>query len=141
LFFFLSSPSSLVFSPLSLHDALPICLLAFAVGVFGQGVGASGDVKGTVSDATGAIMQNVAVAIGDTGRGVRRTGTTDSAGQYLITGLPPAIYYVSVAMPGFESQLHKNLVLDVGETLIVDFHMKVSAGKEVVEVTSEPPVV
>ena len=91
--------------------------------------------------ATGAIMQNVAVAIGDTGRGVRRTGTTDSAGQYLITGLPPAIYYVSVAMPGFESQLHKNLVLDVGETLIVDFHMKVSAGKEVVEVTSEPPVV
>ncbi|PYV60990.1 MAG: TonB-dependent receptor, partial [Acidobacteria bacterium] len=60
---------------------------------------------------------------------------------YLITGLPPAIYYVSVAMPGFESQLHKNLVLDVGETLIVDFHMKVSAGKEVVEVTSDAPIV
>jgi hypothetical protein len=118
-----------------------ISLLAFAVGVFAQGVGASGDIKGTVSDTTGAIMQNVAVAVEDTGRGVRRTGTTDSAGQYLITGLPPAIYHVGVAMPGFESQLHKNHVLDLGETLIVDFRMKVSAGKEVVEVTSDAPIV
>jgi hypothetical protein len=116
-------------------------LLAFPAGVFAQGVGASADIKGKVSDTTGAIMQNVAVAVEDTGRGLRRTGTTDSAGQYLITGLPPAIYYVSVAMPGFESQLHKNVVLDVGETLIVDFRMKVSAGKEVVEVTSDAPIV
>jgi len=44
-------------------------------------------------------------------------------------------------MPGFESQVQKNVVLDLGETLVVDFRMKVSAGKEVVEVTSEPPVV
>ena len=86
-------------------------LLGSSVGVFAQGVGASGDIKGKVSDTTGAIMQNVAVAVEDTDRGVRRAGTTDFAGQYLITGLPPAIYHVSAAMPGFESQLHKNVVL------------------------------
>src|SRR5947209_8209029 len=73
----------------------------------------------------GAILQNVAVAIEDTGRGVRRTATTDSAGQYLITGLSPAIYQVKVAMPGFGPQVNKNVVLDVGETLILDFRMKV----------------
>jgi hypothetical protein len=44
-------------------------------------------------------------------------------------------------MPGFESQVHKNVMLILGGTLLVDFQMKVSAGKEVVEVTSEPPVV
>jgi len=86
-------------------------------------------------------MQNVAVAVVDAGKGIRRTATTDSVGQYRITGIPPAMYDVSVAMPGFESQVRKNVVVNLGETLSVDFRMKVSAGKEVVEVTSEPPVV
>jgi hypothetical protein len=116
-------------------------LLGSSVGVFAQGVGASGDIKGMIRDTSGAIMQNVSVAVVDSGKGVRRTATTDSVGQYRITGLPPADYDVSVEMPGFESQVHKNVVLNLGETLVVDFRMKVSAGKEIVEVTSEPPVV
>lgn len=118
-----------------------ICLLSSPAGVLAQGVGASGDIKGTIRDASGAVMQNVAVAVMDAGRGARRTATTDTAGQYSFTGLPPASYDVSVAMPGFESQIQKNVVLSLGETVVVDFRMKVSAGKEVVEVTSEPPVV
>jgi len=116
-------------------------LLGSTAGAFAQGVGASGDIKGTIRDTSGAIMQNVAVAVVDAGKGIRRTATTDSVGQYRITGIPPAMYDVSVAMPGFESQVRKNVVVNLGETLSVDFRMKVSAGKEVVEVTSEPPVV
>jgi hypothetical protein len=118
-----------------------LSLLASAFGVFAQGVGASGDIKGTIRDTSGAIMQSVAVAAVDAGKGVRRTTTTDSAGQFHITGLAPASYDVSVAMPGFESQIRKDVALNLGETLVVDFRMKVSAGKEVVEVTSEPAVV
>ena len=118
-----------------------LSFLGSTVGVFAQGVGASGDIKGTIRDSSGAIMQNVAVAVVDAGRGVRRTATSDSAGQYRLTGLTPATYDIIVAMPGFESQVQKNVVLNLGETLAVDFRMKVSAGKEVVEVTSEPPAV
>lgn len=118
-----------------------ISLLASTLAVFAQGVGASGDIEGTIRDTSGAIMQNVAMAVVDPGRGVRRTATTDTAGQYRFTGLPPATYDISVAMPGFESQIQKNVVLSLGQTLVVDFRMKVSAGKEVVEVTSEPAVV
>ncbi|MGH9544342.1 MAG: carboxypeptidase regulatory-like domain-containing protein [Terriglobales bacterium] len=118
-----------------------LSLLASEVGVFAQGVGASGDIKGTITDTSGAIMQNVAVAVVDSGKGVRRTTTADSAGQFHITGLAPASYDVTVAMPGFESQVRKNVALNLGETLVVDFRMKVSVGKEVVEVTSEPAVV
>jgi Carboxypeptidase regulatory-like domain len=118
-----------------------ISLFVSTAGVFAQGVGTSGDIKGAIRDTSGALMQNVAVAVVDAGRGVRRTATTDSAGQYRFTGLPPAAYEISVAMPGFESQIQRNVVLSLGETLDVDFRMKVSAGKEIVEVTSEPPVV
>jgi len=118
-----------------------ISLLALPIAVFAQGVGSSGDIEGTVTDTSGAVMQNVAVAVVDSDRGIRRTATTDSAGQYRFTSLPPVAYDVCVAMPGFESQIQKKLVLSLGETLVVDFRMKVSAGKEVVEVMSEPAVV
>src|SRR5215472_6779933 len=118
-----------------------LSLLVSATGVLAQGVGASGDIKGTIKDASGAVMQNVAVAAVDVGNGVRRTSTTGSAGQFRITDLHPATYDVSVATPGFGSQVRKNVVLNLGETLVVDFQMKISAGNEVVEVSSEPPVV
>lgn len=116
-------------------------LLTSSVAVLAQGVGASGDIRGTVRDSSGAVMQNVAVALVDAGRGLRRTATTDSSGQFSFASLPPVAYDLSVAMPGFESQIQKNVVLSLGETLVLDFRMKVSAGKEVVEVSSEPAVV
>src|SRR5215469_8469583 len=116
-------------------------LLAATVLVSAQGVGTSGYIKGTVKDSSGAVMQNVAVAVVDTSGGIRRTATTDSAGHYRLTNLSPAIYDISAATPGFESQVQRNLALDVGETLVVDFRMKVSAAKEAVEVTSEPTVI
>src|SRR5215475_8284280 len=111
-------------------------LLGIAATTFGQGVGASGDIEGTIRDASGAVMRDVTVAVADAGRGVRRTATTDSVGQYRLTGLPPSSYDVSAAMPGFESQVQRNLVLNIGETLVLDFRMKVSRGQEIVEVTS-----
>src|SRR3989442_1474277 len=118
-----------------------LVLLGFTADLFAEGVAASGDIKGTIRDSSGAVIQNVAVAIVETGRGMRRTAVTDSGGQYLITGLSPASYEVNAAMPGFESQVQKNVVLNLGETVVVDFRMTVSARREVVEVTSDPPVV
>src|SRR3989442_3769160 len=118
-----------------------LVLLGFTADLFAEGVAASGDIKGTIRDSSGAVIQNVAVAIVETGRGMRRTAVTDSGGQYLITGLSPASYEVNAAMPGFESQVQKKVALNLGETVVVDFRMTVSARREVVEVTSEPPVV
>ena len=118
-----------------------LALLGFAANLFAQGVGASGDIKGIIKDSSGAVMQNVAVAIVETDKGIRHTVATDSAGQYRLTGLAPASYEVSAAVPGFESQVRKNVVLNLGETVIVDFQMKVSGGKEIVEVLAGSPVV
>src|SRR5213080_414110 len=118
-----------------------LALLGFAANLFAQGVGASGDIKGIIKDSSGAVMQNVAVAIVETDKGIRHTVATDSAGQYRLTGLAPANYEVSAAVPGFESQVRKNVVLNLGETVIVDFQMKVSGGKEIVEVLAGSPVV
>src|SRR5947199_9778781 len=103
-----------------------LALLGFAAHLFAQGVGASGDIKGIIKDSSGAVMQNVAVAIVETDKGIRHTVATDSAGQYRMTELAHASYEVSAAITGFESQLRKNVVLNMGETVIVNYQVKVS---------------
>jgi hypothetical protein len=124
------------------HNLLSSVVLLGVSGVLAaQGVGASGDIKGTITDSSGAVMQNVAVAIVHTERGIRDTASTDSNGQYRTTGLAPGNYDVSAASPGFETQVHKAVVVNLGNTAIVDFQMNVSAQNETVQVTTEPAVV
>jgi hypothetical protein len=109
--------------------------------VYAQGVGASGDIRGTVTDPSGAVVTNATVTATDVAKGIKHTVATDANGQYRLTGLQPAAYSVSVAKSGFQTELAKNVVVNVGQTSTVDFPMKVSQVSEQVEVTAEPPVV
>jgi hypothetical protein len=109
--------------------------------VFAQGVGASGDIRGTVTDPSGAVVSGANVIATDIAKGIKHTVATDNNGQYRLTGLQPATYSLSVSKPGFQSELAKNVVVNVGQTSTVDFPMRVSQVSEQVEVTAEPPVV
>jgi hypothetical protein len=109
--------------------------------VYAQGVGASGDIRGTVTDPSGAVVTNANVTATDLAKGIKHTVATDSNGQFRLTGLQPATYSLSVSKSGFQSELAKNVVVNVGQTSTVDFPMKVSQVSEQVEVTAEPPVV
>ncbi|MGZ4898939.1 MAG: outer membrane beta-barrel protein [Candidatus Angelobacter sp.] len=116
------------------------CLLLTGM-VYAQGVGASGDIKGTVTDPSGAVVSNANVTATDVAKGIKHTVATDNSGQYRLTGLQPATYSVSVSKSGFQSEIAKSVVVNVGQTSTVDFPMKVSQVSEQVEVTAEPPVV
>ena len=109
--------------------------------VFAQGIGASGDIRGTVTDPSGAVVSGANVTATDIAKGIKHTVATDNNGQYRLTGLQPASYSLSVSKSGFQSELAKNVVVNVGQTSTVDFPMKVSQVSEQVEVTAEPPVV
>ena len=126
------------------RDVLLGCAAVFLLSVsqsFAQGVGTSGDITGTITDPSGARLPKVSVSVAESVRGIRRTTVSDAGGQYRLTGLPPANYEVSAELSGFQIEIQKNVVLNLGQTIIVDFRMKVSQVKEFVEVTSEPPVV
>jgi hypothetical protein len=109
--------------------------------VYAQGVGASGDIRGTVTDPSGAVVTNATVTATDVAKGIKHTVATDNNGQYRLTGLQPAAYSVSVSKSGFQTELAKNVVVNIGQTSTVDFPMKVSQVSEQVEVTAEAPVV
>ena len=106
-----------------------------------QGVGASGDIQGTVTDSSGAVTPRVNVAVTNSGKGIRRSVLTDGSGRYQITGLEPATYDVSVQMTGFATEIRKDVSVAVGQTVTLDFQLKVSQVATAIEVTDEPPVV
>jgi hypothetical protein len=106
-----------------------------------QGVGSSGDIRGTVTDPAGGVIPKATIVAEDTEKGIRRTSVTDENGQYEFTGLPPATYRVTAKISGFQTEILRDLVVSVGQTVILDIRMKISTGSEVVEVTTELPVV
>jgi hypothetical protein len=116
-----------------------LCLLP--VGAYAQGVGSSGDIIGTVTDSSGAVLPGVTVAVEDPQTGLRRTAVTNDAGQFRIAGLPPSSYNVTAQLSGFGTGIRKAVVVGVGETVSADFKLSVSAVAVQVEVTGELPVV
>jgi Carboxypeptidase regulatory-like domain len=106
-----------------------------------QGVGASGNINGTISDPSGAVVPKATVTAAQTARGTVYTTTADSSGQYRFTGIPPATYNVTAQAAGFQTQVQQGLVVSVGETATVDFHLKLASTGQAVEITAQPPVV
>ena len=110
------------------------CFFAFlilaACMVYGQGVGASGDIKGVVADSSGAVIANATVTVTEAEKGLQRTATTDKGGEYRVTGLEPASYDVSSTASGFATAIQKGVVINVGQVVTLDFRLKVSAAAE-----------
>ncbi|HLI85711.1 MAG TPA: TonB-dependent receptor [Bryobacteraceae bacterium] len=116
-------------------------LLWIAAAAHGQGAGSSGTIIGTISDASNAVVPRVTITAADAARGTRYTAVSDSSGEYRLAGLPPAIYDVSTQVTGFAGQVQNGIVVNVGATAIVDFHLSVAAAAQQVEVSANAPVV
>lgn len=126
----------------SIKGAWLLLCLVFATGVVhAQGVGASGDITGTVSDPSGAGIPKATIFAVEIGKGIQHTIETDTSGEYRLAGLPPATYDVTAKIAGFQTAVQKGVILTVGATVVVDFRLKLASGSEMVEVNAEPSVV
>ena len=61
-----------------------VWLLIGASAAYAQGVGASGEINGTVTDPTGAVVPKVSVVAVASDRAISRGATSDDRGQYRI---------------------------------------------------------
>ena len=70
---------------------------------------------GTVQDPTGASIANAQVAVSNPTRGINRTTTTNSAGEWAVAALPPGTYNLTVPAPGFKKLRSNGVVLQVAQ--------------------------
>ncbi len=113
-----------------------LCLLitlSTQVLLFGQ-AGATGTILGTVTDNSGAVVVNAAVAITNLATGVTKKTTTSSAGDFTAPYLQPGTYKVEVQAPGFQKSVLQNIVLVVAQEARADVNLKPGATSESVTV-------
>jgi hypothetical protein len=118
-----------------------VSLLLAASLAHAQGVGTSGNITGTVTDPSGGVIPKVTIVAVETDRGIQHTCLTDDGGQYRLGGLPPSTYSVTAQISGFATEIQKGVAVNVGETVVVDFHLKVATTAQTIQVTAELPVV
>jgi hypothetical protein len=103
--------------------------------------GGVGTITGTVTDPKGLSVPGATVLIHNTDTNLDRTVTTTDAGLYTATFLPSGHYEVSASKEGFAKLVRKDLLLQVGQTLTIDFAMTIQAAESVITVTGEAPVI
>jgi hypothetical protein len=116
-----------------------MCLAASVTGVsFGQNTN-SGDIRGTVSDASGAAITGATVTVTNTDTGVVTKFVTNNEGLYDTNSILPGNYTISFSKEGFATLKRGPIPLQVG-IVTVDANLKVGSSSEVVEVTSTAPL-
>jgi len=100
----------------------------------------SGDIRGTVTDTSGAVVPSATVTVTDTDTGVVNKYLTNNDGLYDTNSILPGTYTVEFSKGGFESYKRSGIPLEVG-IITVDAQLKVGATTAVVEVNaSEIPL-
>src|SRR5713226_7660150 len=118
-----------------------LCLLIMCPIVSAQSASVSGAIRGTIIDPSGAVLPRVTVTAVDPQTGLHRTAVSDANGQFRLIGLSPAVYEVTAELPGFSTETRKSLAVAIGQNVVSDFQLRVSAVPVVVDVTDQPPVV
>jgi Carboxypeptidase regulatory-like domain/TonB dependent receptor len=107
--------------------------------VFAQG-SYRAQLRGTVTDATGAVVANATVTITDAGTNISSTAHTDEKGGYFFTGLRPSTYSVKVEKPGFRMAERTGLVLAVDQESTLNVTIAPAGVNEKIEVTTTAPL-
>ena len=118
-------------------------LMAFAVVLtapsFAQSTTAV--IVGTVTDASGGVIPGVTVTVTNLDTGARRSAVTNDRGQFTISLLPIGQYDLESELAGFKTAKVDGVLLQVNQTVRIDFTMQVGEVQDTVEVKSEIPLV
>jgi hypothetical protein len=93
-----------------------------------------GGLGGEITDNSGAVVPGAKVIFA--GGSDKRNTTTDGSGRYVITGLTPGLYTVSVEMKGFKTAQAKNVEVVINRVSNLNLKLELGAATETVEVSA-----
>lgn len=100
-----------------------------------------GRIIGRVADTSGAVLAGVNVTLVNEATGVTRDTKTNDNGDYDLVQVPVGTYRLEFDLKGFKKNVRRSVELDVNQVVTLNMSMQVGATQEVVDVTSEAPLV
>lgn len=117
-----------------------ISALLMSNGINALAQNATGAINGTVKDQNDAVIPNAIVTVTNKATGTTRKLDAGSDGKFWFENLQPGIYEVKAEVQGFATQV-QTLTVEVGNTTTGNFSMTVGAVTQIIEVTSDAPVI
>jgi hypothetical protein len=97
----------------------------------------SATMSGTVMDRSGAVVADTKIEVTNSDTNVRTATTTNKSGIYVVTGLRPGRYRMSVSKEGFRSIVVTDITLNVQDVVSRNFNLGVGAFSESITVTAD----
>ena len=123
------------------HSAIYLVVIALLFGTLAYGQADTATIVGTVRDSSAAVIVGGTITVTETDTSTKTVARTDSTGNYVVTPLRIGNYTVAVEAPGFKTETHSGIVLQVQDRLRVDFTMQVGSVNEAVNVQESVPVI
>ncbi len=101
----------------------------------------SGEITGTVMDATKAVVPGVEVIATNVATGIARNGLSEASGLYRIPFLPPGTYTLRASLAGFKTGTYDGITVTVGEVVHVDVILEVGNISETVTISGQATTV
>jgi hypothetical protein len=101
----------------------------------------TGNIRGTVRDTSGAVVQSAVVTVREVETGLTRDTISDHGGNYLLLELPVGHYQLEVTATGFRKYVQEGISLDVNETATIAVNLKVGSATEQVEVNANATLI
>ncbi len=126
--------------PTSLRYLFVLVLVSLAASYSLAQASYTSQIRGVVTDQSGASIPNATVTITNDATGIASTAKTNDHGEFLLTGLRPDQYTVKAQAPGFQGNENKGVVLAVSQQTTLNFTLKPASVVESVTVTQAPPL-
>ena len=102
----------------------------------------TGSILVRVADEQKAAVPGVAITISSSALVAgTATGVSDTGGAYRFPSLPPGTYQVKAELQGFQGVVQDGVNVQVGQTVALDFNLRVATLAETVTVTGSSPII
>jgi outer membrane receptor protein involved in Fe transport len=101
----------------------------------------TGTLIGKIVDEQGAVIPGATVSATNPATGFNRTAVSDAEGIYRLNALPVGQYDLAAELSGFAGVERKGVIVTVGQTITIDFALKVATVAETVQVVAATPLI
>src|SRR5688500_12753799 len=92
----------------------------------------TGELTGTITDTSDAVIANATVTVRNVRTGEERVAITNDDGQYVVNALPVGEYEVEISAPGFKKIKRGGIQLNVASRTAINLRLEVGGITETV---------